>query len=58
MTRKHYIAIAKILKSTDGIHDYACKAAIAKSMADYFESNNQNFDRERFLTACGVEMAA
>ena len=28
---------------------------IAKDLALYFKDINKNFDRERFLSACGVE---
>jgi hypothetical protein len=48
MTKKHFTAIAKILNTTTQ------RANIARSLADYFETENPNFDRERFLTACGI----
>lgn len=56
MTRKHFIAVAKVLKATDGVHDYSTKAFIAHGLADVFQQENANFDRKRFLTACGVEV--
>lgn len=55
MTRKHFIAVAKVLAATDGIHDYSTKAFIAHGLADEFATINPNFDRDRFLKACGVE---
>jgi hypothetical protein len=57
MTRKHYIAIAGIF-----MHHKRCtesgippKNSIENDLADYFESDNPRFDREKFLTACGIE---
>jgi hypothetical protein len=71
MTRKHFIAIAAIIKARfdevdsqapgaadlDAGHDAGYLNALtetAENMADYFASENPNFDRARFLTACGL----
>ena len=64
MTKKHFEAIAAIIKSDlDALSDVSGPAAesareacenIAVGMADYFASENPRFDREKFLTACGV----
>lgn len=61
MTKKHYEAIAAILAKyknpplyeTD-YSDYRTTQHIAVGLADYFATDNKNFDRTRFLTACGI----
>lgn len=55
MTKKHYTAIAAILVECDkdGLPDYYLYS-IAAGLADYFQTDNKNFDRTRFLEACGV----
>ena len=54
MTKKHYVAIAEIIRrfyfgtpSTD-------QKQLAEMFADYFQTENKQFDRARFLTACGI----
>lgn len=67
MTKKHYIAIAAIIKeqidksARDGWEsEQAAKAwkisqeSTAFDIADYFQDENPSFDRARFLAACGV----
>jgi hypothetical protein len=54
MTRKNYIAIAKILAGQFATAAPAEKGAIwclTLSMADYFKQDNANFDRSKFYTA-------
>jgi hypothetical protein len=53
MTRKDYIKIAKILKTTD--LDAHKRASLAVSFASVCKEDNARFDIERFLTACGVK---
>lgn len=56
MSKKHFIAIAKILNmvgSSTG-YDRSTATAIAHSLADVFQEENPRFDRSRFLDACGV----
>ena len=48
MSRKHYKAVAEILKYTDEKQDIMLK------LADMFEKDNPNFDREKFIDACLV----
>ncbi len=56
MTRKHYIAIAEQLTKAHSVHkDSNAHQLTAELLANYFYTDNKNFDRERFLTACGVE---
>lgn len=57
MTRKDYIAIAAILKARRTLHASASGKtvdAIAKDLCSMLKADNPNFDRDRFLTACGV----
>jgi len=67
MTKKHFIAIAGILADIPNLDDreialtskeieiaQSVKTIIAKDLADYFKTDNDLFDRERFLTACKV----
>ena len=67
MTRRHFNAIAAIIRETieaaplesltndeaGGRRIAAC--AIARDLATVCASTNPNFDRARFLSACGVE---
>jgi hypothetical protein len=63
MTRKHYVAIAAILKRrmelalNKKVPGYAVTQTklIAEDFAEYFANDNPGFDRSRFLTACGVD---
>lgn len=59
MTKKHYEAITAILAThgakchavqLTGLHKQTCS-----ELADYFATDNKNFDRVRFLAACGVQ---
>lgn len=63
MTRKDYVSIAAILAKrgchiaqdnnfAEGWH--AATSAITHAMADMLARDNQRFDRERFLKACGI----
>lgn len=62
LSRKHYEAVADILldSANDGAeptydqHDRAV-LSVASRLADYFASDNERFDRGRFLKACGVQ---
>ena len=46
MTRKHFIAIAEILK------EHSADYYLVQDFCKYFETENANFDRERFIDAC------
>lgn len=58
MTRKHYEAIARVIKFYHllefdyGESHYSQK--IAETLALEFAQDNKNFDRTRFLEACGI----
>jgi hypothetical protein len=62
MTKKHFIAIARILANRAGYNlstiqfDNGYNQAvedIANDLADYLETQNFLFDRDQFLTAAG-----
>jgi len=68
MSRKHYREVAEIIKSEreewDTAAEYtpeqrnAVRAAtfiIASGLATMFQIDNANFDRKKFLEACGIE---
>ena len=46
MSRKHFIRIATILREHDANH------YVIMDFCDYFASENPNFDREKFVSAC------
>jgi len=62
LSRKHYIALAAIVRAP---REVSCSDAaapviehttdgIALALADYCKQDNSNFDRARFLEACGL----
>ena len=51
MTKKDYIKIAKILKTTD--LEAHKRASLAISFAQICKDDNPNFNIQRFLEACG-----
>jgi len=56
MTRKDYVKFAAMFKNQKayGVNAQAADS-IALRMAVILAEDNPNFDRDRFLTACGVE---
>lgn len=61
MTRKHFAAIAATIKAQLDMHEANYepigKAAVietAEALASTLASFNGNFDRARFLAACGI----
>lgn len=59
MTRKDYELIAKTIHATRFGHDHDEDAtrgidAVAEALTTQLKRDNPNFDRERFLRACGV----
>lgn len=58
MTRQDFQLIADVLKSfvdkCGSVHDWPTYD-IAEKFADRLELTNPNFDRARFLKACGVK---
>ena len=56
MTQKHFVAIAETIRLQYECLDDEERAvlrATAKNLADVCARFNPNFDRARFLTACG-----
>lgn len=62
-TRQHYKAIAEIIKTNNAVktevspfyrqgNNDACQF-ITKDLADYFTRDNERFDRQKFVEACG-----
>lgn len=54
MTKKDYVAIAAALKHAGGIETPTSIRELAQRLATIFQDDNERFDRQRFLTACGV----
>lgn len=54
MTCNHSEAIAAIFSNREFAGKVTEVNAIAYDLADYFAYENPNFDRRRFLTACGL----
>jgi hypothetical protein len=52
MTRKHFELIAQTLADAD--LDPFALASVAQDFAEAFVQVNPNFDRTKFLRACGV----
>ncbi len=51
MTKKHFIHAAKLISCIPNMEE---KIAAARVFYQVAESDNPNFDRERFLAACGI----
>ena len=55
LTKKHFIAVAKILRDRDLATENLTQACVVmdirEDLADYFASDNPNFDRSRFIDA-------
>lgn len=58
MTKKHYKAIAEIIKAeTSHVNPkflFIPTEELSNKLADYFEQDNDRFDRDKFLSACGL----
>jgi predicted oxidoreductase len=55
MTKKDYELIASVIKQTNDNGDLDGAATLAHNFADKLQLTNPLFDRQRFLTACGIE---
>jgi hypothetical protein len=65
MTKKHFKAIAEIIKGSMESRPYTGNSinkaviihteGIAECLSHYFQQENPQFDRDRFLKACGIE---
>ena len=54
MSRKDYIAIAKILKKCRHGVSTASQTKLAEDLCELFLFDNERFDSEKFLEACGL----
>jgi O6-methylguanine-DNA--protein-cysteine methyltransferase len=53
LSKKHYIAIAKIISDTKTEHgDSTALQHLEQRLREYFADDNPNFDRVKFVTAC------
>jgi len=59
MTKKDYILIANTIKDTSKLYPEAKQSfqALAVFFCSQLEAENSLFNREKFLTACGVSHA-
>ena len=55
MTRKDFELIARVLKNSDEVLDDYAREALADMFTAELVATNPNFDRDRFLKACGVK---
>ena len=62
MTRKDYIRIAHAISETKNSYDknwdpnlFRTLKDVSKAIAHELKLDNPRFDKERFLTACGVD---
>jgi hypothetical protein len=55
MTRKDYIQTANILKSFAQDIPQTIYEDLVDTFAEWFKSDNENFDFARFETACGID---
>ena len=56
MTKKHYEAIAGAIKyQREHGQPHNARWEIADLLADYFATDNKNFNRAKFLESCGIE---
>ena len=55
MTKKHYIAIAHVLKTQLSNPNVYSVEDVCRTLAHYFATDNPKFDRQRFLDACGIK---
>lgn len=58
MTRKDYVKTANILKGfSEEIHPEVYQDLV-EEFSEYFQADNENFKKEIFETACGVDELA
>ena len=62
LTKKDFKAVTEIIKACIDVTviysttepNTTIKGILAKDLADYFATQNPQFDRERFMKACGL----
>lgn len=59
LTRQHYKAIAAIIKeNTSHVNPqflFIPTQELVEFLSNYFTTDNPNFDRDKFLAACGLK---
>ena len=55
MKKKHYIQIAEIIRLNNNCEGYLVLDSFLEQLSNYFDQDNPDFNREKFLKACGVE---
>lgn len=53
LTKKHFEGIASAINKADCSNPEYTRLFICENLADYFKSQNAQFDREKFIKACG-----
>lgn len=56
-TKQHYKAIAEIIRhavASTSKEEQVMAAPLANELADYFTTDNDRFDRKKFMIACGL----
>lgn len=54
VSKKDFKAVAEIIKKNNCWREEYYTEKTAIDFADYFATQNPQFDRERFLQACGI----
>ena len=61
-TRQHYKAVAEIIRKRQNLNTGTKRTPrflyaddLAGDLADYFDEDNPQFDRQKFLEACGLK---
>jgi hypothetical protein len=54
MTRKDFVAIAKTIKAYPFTDEQDRVSLACRLIEDVFQPSNPQFDRQRFLRACGI----
>jgi len=55
MTKKHFIKIAQIIANNKAVNfnnPLSQKIDLINKLSDYFKSINENFDQDKFSSAC------
>lgn len=60
MSKKHFVALAQALKTVADTAELTetQHRLVSQAIADVCRQNNQNFDSERFLGACGLYLCS
>lgn len=54
LMKKHFKAIAEIIKAADKAKELRYAGSVARRFIDYFATQNPNFNRQKFFDACGL----